>query len=394
MLSAALRIGSLPGRATLNALSSIATPSSINALSTAIAQASIQASGEETSIEVEGLTVDIQYDQEALLTTAGFSTAMALGTVYWIGSKLNIQFRYAEMIKALETLKSALAIGDNVAADEALRLVDNLSNPLIDPQTLQPLEASDEVKAIYEALFDKPAAPGSMFNASTFTSAIDDAVQTSTRTGLAIAIGQTDEALEAMVKKARPIAGKAVGRLVGAALWVDTVWWLATSAIDVGLNFIGINEENQRIPILADIPVIGSLFDLSDSAGSSFVDIVLSPLLDGVFSLFEVEDEVQALTDALWGIITSAALSPTLLPFTIALLEFYIESIDIDIRIPATFSIGNIETNFTFDVFGLRPEPLDVLVAWLYLITGKIIFKAWIRPAFDVLARSFTSSSA
>jgi len=389
MLSAALRIGSLPGRATLNALSSIATPSSINALSTAIAQASIQASGEETSIEVEGLTVDIQYDQDALLTTAGFSTAMALGTVYWIGSKLNIQFRYAEMIKALESLKSALAIGDNVAADEALRLVDNLSNPLIDPQTLQPLEATDEVKAIYEALFDKPAAPGSMFNASTFTSTIDDAVKTSTRTGLAIAIGQTDEALEAMIKKARPIAGKAVGRLVGAALWVDTVWWLGTSAIDIGLNFIGIDEENQRIPILADIPVIGSLFDLSDSAGSSFVDIVLSPLLDGVFSLFEVEDEVQALTDALWGIITSAALSPTLLPFTIALLEFYIESIDIDIRIPATFSIGNIETDFTLDVFGLRPEPLDVLVAWLYLITGKIIFKAWVRPAFDALARSF-----
>ncbi len=389
MLSAALRIGSLPGRATFNALSSIATPSSINALSTAIAQASIQASGEETSIEVEGLTVDIQYDQEALLTTAGFSTAMALGTVYWIGSKLNIQFRYAEMIKALETLKSALAIGDNVAADEALSLVDNLSNPLIDPKTLQPLEASDEVKAIYEALFDKPASPGSMFNASTFTSTIDDAVKTSTRTGLAIAIGQTDEALEAMIKKARPIAGKAVGRLVGAALWVDTIWWVATSAIDLGLNFLGIDEENQRIPILADIPVIGSLFDLSDSTGSSFVDIVLSPLLDGVFSLFEVEDEVQALTDALWGIITSAALSPTLLPFTIALLEFYIESIDIDIRIPATFSIGNLETDFTYDVFGLRPEPLDVLVAWLYLITGKIIFKAWVRPAFDALARSF-----
>ncbi len=389
MLSAALRIGSLPGRATLNALSSIATPSSINALSTAIAQASIQASGEETSIEVEGLTVDIQYNEKALLTTAGFSTAMALGTVYWIGSKLNIQFRYAEMIKALETLKSALAIGDNVAADEALRLVDNLSNPLIDPQTLQPLEASDEVKAIYEALFDKPAAPGSMFNASTFTSTIDDAVKTSTRTGLAIAIGQTDEALEAMIKKARPIAGKAVGRLVGAALWVDTIWWVATSAIDLGLNFLGIDEEDQRIPILADIPVIGSLFDFSDSTGSSFVDIVLSPLLDGVFSLFEVEDEVQALTDALWGIITSAALSPTLLPFTIALLEFYIESIDIDIRIPATFSIGNLETDFTYDVFGLRPEPLDVLVAWLYLITGKIIFKAWVRPAFDALARSF-----
>ena len=389
MLSAALRIGSLPGRATLRALSSIATPSSINALSTSIAQASIQASGEETSIETNGLEVTINYDQDALLTTGGFSTAMALGTVYWIGSKLNMQFRYSAMIKALESLKSALAIGDNVAADEALRLVDNLSNPLIDPVTLQPLEASDEVKAIYESLFDKPAKPGAMFNASTFTSTIDDAVKLSSRTGLAIAIGQTDEALEAMIKKARPIAGKAVGRLVGAVLWVDTVWWLATSALDVGLNFLGVDEEDQKIPILSDIPVIGSLFDLSDSTGSSFVDIVLSPIFDGIFSLFDVEDEVQVLTDSLWSIITSAALSPTLLPFTIALLEFYIESIDIEISIPATFTIGNLEAEFSFDVFGIRPEPIDVLVAWLYLVTGKIIFKAWVKPAFDALAGSF-----
>ena len=391
MITSALRIATLPGRFTLKALTSIATPASINALSTAIAQGSIQTAASESQINVEGLTVNVELDNDRLLTTAGFATAMSLGTVFWIGQKLKLQFRYAEMIKALETLKTSLAVNNVKQAEEALKLIDNLSNPLIDPVTLQPIESSDEVKAIYELLFSKEAKPGSMFNAGTFTSKVDDAVKVGQRAGLAIAIGQTDDAIEAMILKARPIAGGVVGRFVGAVLWVDTVWWLITSAIDLGLNYTGIPEQKQRIPFLADIPIIGGLFDFSDSIGSSAVDLALSALFDGIYSLFNVEDEVQALTDQVWSIITAAALSPSLLPFTIALLEFYVESIAFDIEIPATFSFNEIDTDLTFDVFGIRPEPLDILVVWIYLITGKIIFKAWIKPAFDLMINSSTS---
>ena len=391
MITSALRIATLPGRFTLSALTSIATPASINALSTAIAQGSIQTAASESQINVEGLTVNVELDNDRLLTTAGFATAMSLGTVFWIGQKLKLQFRYAEMIKALETLKTSLAVNNVKQAEEALKLIDNLSNPLIDPVTLQPIESSDEVKAIYELLFSKEAKPGSMFNAGTFTSKVDDVVKVGQRAGLAIAIGQTDDAIEAMILKARPIAGGVVGRFVGAVLWVDTVWWLITSAIDLGLNYTGIPEQKQRIPFLADIPIIGGLFDFSDSIGSSAVDLLLSALFDGIYSLFNVEDEVQALTDQVWSIITAAALSPSLLPFTIALLEFYVESIAFDIEIPATFSFNEIDNDLTFDVFGIRPEPLDILVVWIYLITGKIIFKAWIKPAFDLMINSSTS---
>jgi len=391
MITSALRIATLPGRFTLKALTSIATPASINALSTAIAQGSIQTAASESQINVEGLTVNVELDNDRLLTTAGFATAMSLGTVFWIGQKLKLQFRYAEMIKALETLKTSLAVNNVKQAEEALKLIDNLSNPLIDPVTLQPIESSDEVKAIYELLFSKEAKPGSMFNAGTFTSKVDDVVKVGQRAGLAIAIGQTDDAIEAMILKARPIAGGVVGRFVGAVLWVDTVWWLITSAIDLGLNYTGIPEQKQRIPFLADIPIIGGLFDFSDSIGSSAVDLVLSALFDGIYSLFNLEDEVQALTDQVWSIITAAALSPSLLPFTIALLEFYVESIAFDIEIPATFSFNEIDNDLTFDVFGIRPEPLDILVVWIYLITGKIIFKAWIKPAFDLMINSSTS---
>jgi len=378
MLKAALTITQLPARATLAALKTATSPNAVNALATAISQASIRTSDREEAINVDGLTVSIDFNEERLLTTAGVSTALAMGTVYWIGSRLKIQFRYAAMVEALEQLRRAILNGDDTAP--ILTKIDNLSDPLIDPETFKPVDAPDELKAVYESLFDKPATRGSMFNAGTFTSTLDDIGQ--------VALSQTDEALEAMIKKARPLAGKVSGRLVGAVLWVDTVWWVSTSALDLGLNFLGIDEENQKIPILSDIPFIGALFDLSDSTGSSFVDLVLQPLLDGIISLFSAEDEVQVLVDALWGIITGAALNPSILPFVIAILDFYIDDIGIDFQVPALFDIQELGTfNFKIDLFAFRPEPLDILIVWLYLITGKIVFKAWIMPAFELIRK-------
>jgi len=383
MLKAALTITQLPARATLAALKTATSPNAVNALATAISQASIRTSDQEEAINVDGLTVSIDFNEERLLTTAGVSTALAMGTVYWIGSRLKIQYRYAAMVESLQQLRRAILNGDDTAA--ILTKIDNLSDPLIDPETFKPVDAPDELKAVYESLFDKPATKGSMFNAANFTSTLDDAGK--------VALSQTDEALEAMIKKARPLAGKAVGRLVGAVLWVDTVWWVSTSALDLGLNLLGIDEENQKIPILSDIPFIGALFDLSDSTGSSFVDLVISPLLDGIISLFSAEDEVQVLVDTLWGIITGAALNPSILPFVIAILDFYIDDIGIDFQVPALFDIQELGTfDFKIDLFGIRPEPLDILIVWLYLITGKIVFKAWIVPAFELIRKRATVS--
>ena len=378
MLKAALTITQLPARATLAALKTATSPAAVNTLATAISQASIRTSDQEEAINVDGLTVSIDFNEERLLTTAGVSTALAMGTVYWIGSRLKIQFRYAAMVEALQELRRAIVNGDDTAA--ILTKIDNLSDPLIDPETFRPVDAPDELKAVYESLFEKPATRGSIFNAGTFTSTLDDIGQ--------VALSQTDEALEAMIKKARPLAGKVAGRLVGAVLWIDTVWWVSTSALDLGLNFLGIDEEDQKIPILSDIPVIGALFDLSDSTGSSFVDLGLQPLLDGIISLFSAEDEVQVLVDALWGIITGAALNPSILPFVIAILDFYIDDIGIDFQVPALFDIQELGSiDFKIDLFGFRPEPLDILIVWLYLITGKIVFKAWIIPAFELIRK-------
>ena len=387
MLSSALTIANLPGRLTLQALRSVATPATINQLAVAIANASLTTAQNESVIDTEGLTVEIEYNEERLLTTGGISTAIALGTVYWMGSKLNLQYRMNQLVLALEGLKVAVRASDTVEVKKSLELIDALTDPLTDPTTFQPIDNADEVRSIYQTLFDKPAAPGALFNAKVLTGSIDEGITIGTRASRLLAIKQTDEAIDAMITRARPIAGSAVGRLAGAVLWVDTVWWLATSAIDITLDFLGIPEDEQRIPILADIPFIGALFDFSDGLGSSVIDLLLEPLLDGIFGLFEIEDEVEALTDALWGIITSAALSPGILPFTIAILDFYVENISISVNVAVRFDIDLENLDLALDLFPYRPEPLDVLLLWLYAITAKIVFKAWVRPAFLILLR-------
>ena len=388
MLQAAITILQLPAKATVSALKTATSANAVNALSTAIAKATIQTADQDGQIDVEGLTVNIDFNEDRLLTTAGISTAIALGSVYWIGERLRIQYRYTAMIETLGQLRNAVKNGEKYRADSLLTKLGKLSNPLIDPETLLPVDSSDELKSVYETLFKKPAQNGSMFNTSVFVSSADDTIKSGPVIPSQLLVSKTDEILEVMVKKAKPLAGKVVGRLVGAVLWVDTVWWVATSALDLGLNYIGIDEENQKIPILSDIPFIGALFDLSGSVGSSAVDLVIQPLLNGIIGLFSAEDEVAILVDTMWSIIISAALNPTLTPFIIAILDFYIDDVGIEFDIPATFDIqefGSITQDI--DLLGFRPEPIDILIVWLYLITGKIVFKWWLKPAFNVIVR-------
>jgi hypothetical protein len=385
MLRTALSILKLPGQATLTALQTATSPSAINTLALAVAQGSIQTANRDQDVSIEGLEIDIQFDEERLLTTGGIATAVSFGMVYWLGERLQIQFRYARMIDALEVLNQAIKNGDDVLVDSQLRLIEQLSDPLINPSTLEPIEASDEVKAVYQQIMKKPATAGSMFNASALTATVDDAVKTGSRAALLIAGEGVEEGIEAMIKKARPLAGRVAGRIVGGILWVDTVWWLGTSALDVGLNYLGIPEDQQRIPFLADIPGIGGLFDLSDGLGSSAVDLVLTPILDFTFGLFGLEDVEESLIETLWGIILSAALNPTVAPFVIAILDFYIVNVSVDLDVDVAFPI-DVQLDLKLDVFSLvRPEPIDILVLWLYAITGKVIFKAWLVPAWNVL---------
>ena len=206
MLRAGLTILQLPARATRTALQRATSPGALNTLSSAIAQGSIQTANETQSVQVEGLNVEIDFNDQRLLTTAGVSAAVAYGTLYWLGSKLKLQFRYAAMVNALEQLQRAIRAGVESDIEDSLRLIDNLSDPLIDPETLAPVESSDEVKAIYQQVMKRPAEPGSLFQASKLTGQVDDAVKLGSRAAVLATSEAVEEGIEAMAKKALPLA--------------------------------------------------------------------------------------------------------------------------------------------------------------------------------------------
>lgn len=392
MLKSAFTLARMPGALLRDGIRRATSPSAINTLSVAIAQGSIQASRNQPDIEIEGLDIQFDFNEERLLATAGVSTAIAFGTLYWLGSRLNLQVRYARIVDALQVLDVAIKADDKRAVQESLDLINDLTNPLKDPSTLQPIEASDEVKSIYELVIGKPATNGSMFNASTLTNQVDEAVEvllkTGSRGGLVVASEVVEESIEAMTQKAGGLAGRGVARAAGRLLWVDTIYWLGTSALDIGLDFLGIPEEKQRIPFLADIPFIGGLFDLSDSFGASAVDLLITPIFDAVFGLLGLEEEAEDLMESLWTVILSAALNPSITPFIIAIMDFYIDDVEITFDLDLLFDVQALNANVKLDLLNLAQfDPIDVLVLWTYAIMLKVVFKVWLKPALDVLKR-------
>lgn len=388
MLQAGLTILQLPAKATRRALKTSFSPGAVNTLSTAIAQGSIQTANRTQQVSIDGLDVEIKFNDQRLLTTAGVSSAIAFGTVYWLGSKLKVQFRYGAMIQALQNLDVAIKANNVEDVNDTLRLIDQLSDPLIDPETLEPVDSPKEVRAIFEQVMKRPAEPGTMFNASKLTGSVDEAFKVGSRSAVLLASESVEEGIEAMIKKAVPLASRGAVRIVGAVLWIDTVYWLGTSALDVGLNYLGVPEEAQRIPFLADIPGVGALFDFSDGLGASAVDLVLTPILEGVFSLLGLNDVKESAVEALWSLILSAALNPTITPFILAVLDFYIDDVEISFTLDALFPINGLNLDFDVDFWKVfRPEPIDILVLWLYAVVGKIVFKAWVLPAFQAIKR-------
>ena len=130
MLKSAFTLARMPGALLRDGIRRATSPSAINTLSVAIAQGSIQASRNQPDIEIEGLDIQFDFNEERLLATAGVSTAIAFGTLYWLGSRLNLQVRYARIVDALQVLDLAIKADDRRAVQESLDLINDLTNPL------------------------------------------------------------------------------------------------------------------------------------------------------------------------------------------------------------------------------------------------------------------------
>jgi len=392
-VGALLKLAQLPARAPLELLKRSTDPRVQNVISAGIARASIGTLQSEGRVQIEGVEVVVDFNEQRLKTTAGFASAMTLGTAVFLGNKLRIKARYAELARALDRLKFAVLSDDVLEIEAQLDTVQKLSTPTIDPSTLARADDAEDYADLYSLLFAKNADEAVMFGGGALVDDVARAVSVAEKGAIRVATlkavaSNVDEALEQAVKRGAGIGGKAVSRVAGAVLWVDTIWWLATSAIDLGLNELGIPEEDQKIPFLSEIPYIGALFDVgSGKLGSSFIDdLILSPIVNGVLGLFFDEEDVDVVLQAIYAIISSAVLSPTLAPFVIALLDFYIDDLRLEF-VNMDLELGELSWETKIDLFGWtrKVHPEDLLVYAFLLIMSKLVVRMWIVPAWSFI---------
>lgn len=119
----------------------------------------------------------------------------------------------------------------------------------------------------------------------------------------------------AAARQASQRAGSAFGRVLGKIFWVDTVIWAGTGAIDLGLNFLGIPEEDQGI--FADFyggwSPIAALIGLGFSAGAEAAGMTEEELMLELVERVVGEETAEAV---IW-----------------AAMAFYIERINLDLEI-------------------------------------------------------------
>jgi len=176
-------------------------------------------------------------------------------------------------------------------------------------------------------------------------------------------------------------------KTVGRFFFWDTAYWVVTLGVDIALNPF-LPEDKQRIPYLADLPLIGGLFDVSESAGTSPLNLVIDWAIGGIIDWF-VPDSIA---ESFYNLLNGAVDSEDLAVWYFAVITFFY-----DLQIDITLENLTIETpqDLTFDVgFPIpRIDPLDVLA---YIAVGcivKVVFKGWVVPAWQALQGTVNSAT-
>ena len=221
------------------------------------------------------------------------------------------------------------------------------------------------------------------------TTSISEAVSNATQYA-----NELDIALDAVKKKGNEVvaigakaSGKLASRILAAVSVWDGIYWVGTSIIDIGLNYLGVPEDQQKIPFLSDIPYIGKVFDFGeDKLGGSFIDdLIITPILDFILSPFLPEEVEATLVDGIWLLLATAATSDSLSSWTGALLNFYVDNISAEFESPFASDTEVEIENPLLKLFQL--DPIAILEYTLYAVVAKIVFNGWIRPAYGYFSR-------
>jgi hypothetical protein len=177
--------------------------------------------------------------------------------------------------------------------------------------------------------------------------------------------------------KAGKQAGSLVGRVAGKLLLVDTIIWGTSLGLDLGLNLF-LSEEEQ-----ANIPVIGFLFE---GAGWS----PIGAIIEGIIDFFVEPETQQSLFDVFIGVLIAASQEELLEDAVIAILNFYVNEISAELLVPLEFGR---EIDYGGIPLLRIQDPLRVLEVFTYAIVAKIVFNAWVRPAFGFFMKQTAVSA-
>ena len=274
---------------------------------------------------------------------------------------------------------------------------------------LKPLFATDDIMGIDAALKNADEIIAATLNIASdiFQATTPDFLGKTSKTGGEIIEGLSEKAatiknnatilnkqgvgIQGAAKSSRAITKTAslAGKGIAKFFLVDTVWWLVTLAVDVGLNPF-LDEEDQKIPYLSDIPWVGTLFDFSDKAGSSPLgDLFLVPLFNNVLKLFGIEDEAETLYDVFVTGLIAATQAPVIGDAMIIILNTLVE-INVDVEVDLAFGVTEFEGRLPL----LRiQDPLRILEVFLYAIVAKIVFNAWVQPAIGFFTKQTAISA-
>ena len=173
---------------------------------------------------------------------------------------------------------------------------------------------------------------------------------------------------------------KTVGRFF---LW-DTVYWIVTTGIDVALNPF-LDERRQRIPYFADLPVIGGLFDVSESVGTSPLNLIIEALLPDILG-FLIPDSIQA---SFYDLLAQATDTDDLSAWYVVALSWWYD-LGFDVTLPDfSFDLGTQVFEIPVSLPPLNGDVLDILAVATVACVGKIVFNGWVAPAWKALIRSF-----
>lgn len=173
---------------------------------------------------------------------------------------------------------------------------------------------------------------------------------------------------------------KLVGVAVGKVFLVDSIIWGVSLGLDLGLNLF-LTEEEQ-----ANLPVVGFLFE---GAGWS----PIGALIEGIIDFFVEPETQQTLFDVFIATLVAASQEETIGEAMLMILDFYIDNVSAELLMPLEF-----DREITMDSPDLlrklaQLEPLLVLEVALYLVVAKIVFYAWIIPAYGFFSKQVGWSS-